>query len=67
MTFLLEKNLPECRREGEKHDQICEQLGVDSSMTAVAVLLVGKRDETVDGVTGATTRADLDSKVSIIG
>ncbi len=58
---------PTMTLNGENHDQICEQLGVDSSMTAAAVLLIGKRDETVDSVTGATTRADLDSKVSIIG
>ena len=58
---------PTMTLNGEKHDQICEQLGVDPSMTAVAVLLIGKRNETVDGVSGATTRADLDSKVSIIG
>ena len=58
---------PTMTLNGEKHDQICEKLGVDPSLTAVAVLLVGKPDETVDGVSGATTRADCDSKVSIIG
>ena len=40
---------------------------IRARLTAVAVLLVGKPDETVDGVSGATTRADFDSKVSIIG
>jgi len=58
---------PTMTLNGEKHDQICEELGVDPSLTAVAVLLVGKPDETVDGVSGATTRADFDSKVSFIG
>ena len=58
---------PTITLNGEKHDQICEQLGVDPSMTAVAVLLVGKPDETVDGVSGASTRADFDSRVSIVG
>ena len=56
---------PTMTLNGENHDQICEELGVDPSLTAVAVLLVGKPDETVEGVTGATTRADLDSKVII--
>lgn len=58
---------PSMTLNGANHDQICEKLGVDTSMTAVAVLLVGKADITVDGVSGATTRADFDSKVSIIG
>ena len=58
---------PTMTLNGEKHDQICEELGVDPSLTAVAVLLVGKADETVDGASGASIRADFDSKVSIIG
>lgn len=58
---------PTMTLNGEQHDQTCEQLGVDPTMTAVAVLLIGKADETVDGVSGATTRADFDSKVSLIG
>ena len=37
------------------------------SLTAVAVLLVGKADTSVDGAAGATTRADLNEKASIIG
>jgi nitroreductase len=58
---------PTMTLNGEKHDQICEELGIDPSLTAVAVLLVGKADETVDGASGASIRADFDSKVSIIG
>lgn len=58
---------PTMTLNGANHDQICEKLGVDTSLTAVAVLLVGKADVTVDGVSGASTRADFDSKVSIIG
>lgn len=58
---------PTMTLNGEKHDQICEELGVDPSMSAVAVLLIGKPDETVDGVSGATTRSDFESKVSIKG
>lgn len=56
---------PTITLNGENHDQICESLGVDPSLTAVAVLLVGKKD--VDAVTSATTRADFDSKISLIG
>ena len=58
---------PTMTLNGENHHQICELLGVDSSLTAVAVLLVGKPDETVDGVTGATARAGLEDKTAIIG
>ena len=52
---------------GGNHDQICEKLGVDPSMKAVAILLIGKPDTAVDGVSGATTRAGLDEKANIIG
>ena len=58
---------PTMTLNGENHDQICEKLGIDPSLTAVAVLLVGKTDETVDGASGATTRADYDSKAVVIG
>ena len=52
---------------GADHDAICQKLGVDPSLTAVAVLLIGKPAADVDGVSGATTRADLDEKAIIIG
>ena len=58
---------PTMSLNGENHDQICEKLGVDTSLTAVAVLLVGKADQTVDGVSGATTRSGLDEKTVIVG
>ena len=58
---------PTMTLNGENHDQICEKLGVDPSMTAVAVLLIGKPDASVDAVSSASTRADLDEKASIIG
>ena len=57
---------PTMSLNGENHDQICEKLGVDTSLTAVAVLLVGKADQTVDGVSGATTRSGLDEKTAIV-
>ena len=58
---------PTMSLNGENHDQICEKLGVDTSLTAVAVLLVGKADQTVDGVSGATARSGLDEKTAIVG
>lgn len=58
---------PTMTLNGADHDQICEKLGIDTSLTAVAVLLVGKPDSSVDGVTGATTRSGLEEKTSIIG
>lgn len=52
--------------DGENHDALCEKLGVDSSMQAVAVLLIGKADSSVDATSGATTREALESKTNII-
>jgi len=57
---------PTMSLNGENHDLICEKLGVDPSLTAVAVLLVGNSDETVDAVSGATSRAGLEEKTVII-
>ena len=51
---------------GENHDALCEKLGVDPSMQAVAVLLIGKADSSVDATSGATTREALETKTSII-
>lgn len=56
---------PTMTLNGGNHDQICEKLGVDPSYTAVAVLLVGKADQSVDGVTGASVRAGLEEKTTI--
>ena len=51
---------------GANHDAICEKLGVDPSMQAVAVLLIGRADSTVDAASGATTREPLETKTRII-
>ena len=51
---------------GENHDALCEKLGVDPSMQAVAVLLIGKADSSVDATSGATARESLDTKTSVI-
>ena len=58
---------PTMALNGSDHDQICEKLGVDPSLTAVAVLLIGKPDTSVDGVSGASVRAGLEDKTLIIG
>ena len=58
---------PTLSLNGADHDAICAKLGVDPSLTAVTVLLVGKPDMTVDGVTGASPREGLGEKTSIIG
>lgn len=57
---------PTITLNGESHDAICGKLGVDPSLEAVAVLLVGKPDLSVDGASGATTRAGLEEKAVII-
>lgn len=51
---------------GENHDALCEKLGVDPSMQAVAVLLIGKADAGTDATSGATTREAFETKTSII-
>ena len=57
---------PTMRLNGEDHDALCEKLGVDTSCTAVAVLLIGSEAATVDGTSGASTRDTLDEKVRFI-
>jgi len=57
---------PTMTLNGNDHDAICEKLGVDKSMQAVAVLLIGHADESTDATTAATTRDDLETKTSII-
>ncbi len=57
---------PTMTLNGANHDQICEKLGVDPSLTAVAVLLIGKAEENVDAVSSASVRAGLSEKTVII-
>ena len=57
---------PTMSLNGEKHDEICAKLGVDTSLKAVAVLLIGKPAEGTDAVTGASVREAVDSKAVII-
>ena len=55
---------PTMTLNGANHDALCEKLGVDKSMQAVAVLLIGRAD--TDAVSSATTRETLETKTSII-
>ena len=57
---------PTMTLNGANHDALCEKLGVDPALTAVAVLLIGVTDTAVDGATGASVRSTLDEKVSFI-
>ena len=57
---------PTMTLNGGNHDALCEKLGVDPAMQAVAVLLIGRADSTVDAASGATTRDSLDAKTHII-
>ena len=57
---------PTMSLSGANHDELCDTLGVDPSMQAVAVLLIGKADESTDATSSATTRESLETKTSII-
>lgn len=57
---------PTIALNGDNHDALCETLGVDPSLNAVAVLLIGMPDATVDGTTSASVRSELGEKVSFV-
>ena len=57
---------PTMQLNGDDHDALCEKLGVDKGYNAVAVLLVGREDESVDGMSGASVRSSVDEKVSFV-
>ena len=57
---------PTMSLNGENHDAICEKLGIDTGLKAVAVLLIGKTDSSVDSVSSASTRDALDAKSVIL-
>ena len=57
---------PTMTLNGANHDAICAKLGVDPSLQAVAVLLIGTPDESVDAVSGASTRETLETRTVII-
>ncbi len=55
---------PTMALNGENHDALCEALGVDPALKAVAVVLIGKED--TDAASSASTRQPLEEKVSFI-
>ena len=57
---------PTMSLNGEKHDEICGKLGVDTGLRAVAVLLIGRPAEGTDATTSASVRETLDAKSVII-
>ncbi len=57
---------PTMQLNSQNHDALCEKLGVDPSYTAVAVLLIGRESEAVDGTSGSSVRNGVEEKVSII-
>lgn len=57
---------PTMQLNGADHDALCEKLGVDKAYTAVAVLLIGHEDGSVDGGSGASVRSAIDEKVSFV-
>lgn len=57
---------PTMALNGDKHDILCQILGVDISLSAIAVLLVGYRDDSTDAVTNASVRNALEEKVSFV-
>ena len=57
---------PTMSLNGENHDQICEKLGIDTGLKAVAVLLVGTPAESADAVSSASVRDALEAKSVIL-
>ena len=57
---------PTMTLNGAEHDALCEKLGVDPALNAVAVLLVGKVDTTVDTVSTPSVRNTIEEKVSFV-
>ena len=55
---------PTMTLNGANHDALCEKLGVDPALKAIAVLLIGKAD--VDAVTSPSVRNTREEKVSFV-
>ncbi|MBR3504500.1 MAG: hypothetical protein IKO07_09730 [Clostridia bacterium] len=51
---------------GSDYVALCEKPDVDKSYAAVAMLLIGREDEAVDGTSGASERSALEDKVSFV-
>lgn len=57
---------PTMTLNGTEHDALCEKLGVDPALNAVAVLLLGKADAAADATSGASVRSTIEEKVSFV-
>ena len=57
---------PTITLNSDQHDTLCEKLGVDIGMEAVAVLLIGHSADDVDAISGASTRLPVEEKVSFV-
>ena len=57
---------PTLALNGDKQEEYRNYLGIPQNMNAVAVLLIGVPDTTVDGTTGPTTRNSIDQMTSIV-
>lgn len=57
---------PTMTLNGEMHDEICEKLGVDPSLKAVAVLLIGKTETDADAVSSASVRDALEIRSVVV-
>jgi len=50
----------------EDHDSLCEQFGVDTSYSAVSVLLIGKTNSETDNTSEPSAQNNFDGKVSYV-
>ena len=57
---------PTMSLNGANHDENCAKLGVDTSLQAVAVLLIGTPADSADAVSSASVRDSLESKSVIL-
>ncbi len=57
---------PTMALNGDNHDALCETLGVDPALQAVAVLLLGKPSGETDAVASASVRNTIEEKVSFV-
>ena len=57
---------PTMTLNGADHDALCEKLGVDPALNAVAVLLIGKPADQSDAAASPSVRSTMDEKVSFV-
>ena len=57
---------PTITLNGDQHDALCEKLGVNTGMEAVAVLLIGHSTDDADVISSASTRLSIREKVVFI-